>query len=62
MGGAGPGGQVTSYFKASLVQWKEKALDVGGPSCSLQGSIYFLESPSRGRPEFDRFYLFLVVE
>ena len=31
------GGQGTSYFIASVVQWKEKTLDVGGPS-----SIYFI--------------------
>ena len=41
---------------------KKKALDVGGPSSSLKGSILFLESPSSGRPEFDTFYLFLGVE
>jgi hypothetical protein len=32
------------------------------PSSSLKGSILFLESPSRGRPEFDGFYLFFRVE
>ncbi len=31
------GGQGTSYLIASVVQWKEKTLDVGGPS-----SIYFI--------------------
>jgi hypothetical protein len=31
------GGQGTSYFIASVVQWKEKTLDVGSPS-----SIYFI--------------------
>ena len=56
------GGQGTSYFRASVAQWKKKALDVGGPSSSLKGSILFLESPSRGRPEFYTFYLFLGVE
>ncbi len=56
------GGQGTSYFRPSVVQWKEKALDVGGPSSSLKGSILFLESPSRRRAEFDTFYLFLGVE
>jgi hypothetical protein len=56
------GGQGTSYFRASVVQWKEKSPDVGGPSSSLKGSILFLESPSRGRPEIDRFYLFLGFE
>jgi hypothetical protein len=30
-------GQETSYFIASVVMWKEIALDVGGPS-----SIYFV--------------------
>jgi hypothetical protein len=28
----GGGGQGTSYFTTSVVQWKEKAIDVGGPS------------------------------
>ncbi len=32
------------------------------PSSSLKGSILFLESPSRGRPEFGGFYLFFRVE
>jgi hypothetical protein len=32
------------------------------PSSSLKGSILFQESPSRGRPEFDGFYLFFRVE
>jgi hypothetical protein len=33
-----------------------------GPRSSLKESIFFLESPSRGRPEFVSFYLFLGIE
>jgi hypothetical protein len=36
---------------------KKEAHDAGGPSSSLKESISFLESPSRGRPEFDSFFL-----
>ncbi len=60
MGWAGGGAGDLFYFIASVVQWKE-AHDAGGPSLSLTESILFLESPSRGRPEFYS-YLFLVVE
>ena len=35
--------------------WKEKK-HAGGLSWNLKGSILFLESPLRGRPEFDTFY------
>ncbi len=40
---------------------KKKAHDVGGPSSSLKGSINFLESSSRGRPELDRFYMDRII-
>ena len=57
--GRGAGGLL---FQSLCGPVERKALDVGGPSLSLKKSIYFLESPSRGRPQFDRFYLFLGVE
>jgi hypothetical protein len=56
VGGRGP------HISEPLWSSGKKALDVGGPSSSLKGSIVFLESPSRGRPEFDNFYLFWGVE
>jgi hypothetical protein len=40
-------GQGTSYFIASVVPWKEKALDVGGPS-SID-FVYFWGSNNKQR-------------
>jgi hypothetical protein len=42
MGGAGAR---TSYFIASVVQWKEKTLDVGDPSST--DFVYFWRSKQR---------------